>query len=1166
MSITFGKTWWGEQWLQALNNIDYSNRLPRGATYARKGAVSSIKISENHIKAKVQGSRATPYKVDIILPPFFEPELSQFIEEIIAHPLIISKLFNRELDPELLSIAEQNGLRVFPKQWTDFKMQCSCPDWAVPCKHLAAVIYKTCAEIDNNPFIAFSLHKLDLIEELSKRGLFLKEESIEVPSITDLYFEKKKAIDIKENLNPYQKLSFSELNPIQDALLNLLSDSPVFYTKKDNFKNSYRTIINRTVKNAQRVISGKLDLQTLLQDNIKEQTVNPYSKNNIFLTEEFEAVVEVNDTDFSLSEFMINLIRIPSNKTLDYQPSTAALHTLFNTALHLVGNGAIVPQIIQLQNKDYGIRWLPAMISKEVKTLVEQLAYIVPSNIFWWRTPKTKRVINKDININLLSVFITELVHLLSANASKNLFLELFYKNNSYAFKEPGETELPGGIQVWLQKYYLSQGRFKIQLVVSENKNEDFSLNINILDTETKSAIPIALKEIINQKDFDENRIAIFQTLAVISDFIPGLEQYIQSKGEEEMIINLAQFPSFLFEMIPVIQLLDIDVLLPKALQNILKPKPSLKLKSKKGKSFLRLDDLMNFEWQVALGDTLMSEKEFKDLLNHSNGLLKFKSQYIYVNKDDLEKLHKHFTSPKEQLSSFQLLRAALSGEYKGEKVVLDHTVQELLEELTKEEKIKQPKGLKATLRPYQERGFSWMYRNAKIGFGSVIADDMGLGKTIQVIATILKFKEEGFLANKKMLVIVPTGLLTNWQAEFEKFAPELNVCLFHGTNRKMKEEFDILLTSYGIARTEAKRFKKMDWFSIVIDEAQNIKNQDTLQSKAIKSLKADNFIAMSGTPVENRLSELWSIMDYGNRGVLGSIKEFQETYAMPIEAYNDKSVAATLKKITAPFMMRRLKTDKSIISDLPDKVEMDCYGTLVPEQASLYQKTLEEALKEIEAIEPTDKKELFVRQGLVLQMILALKQICNHPAQYLKNNDLDASKSGKLNLLFDKLDSILDSGEKVLIFTQFKEMGNLLQQFISERYKINPLFYHGGCSVKQRKEMVDNFQNNPADKVFILSLKAAGTGLNLTAASHVIHYDLWWNPAVEAQATDRAYRIGQKKDVMVHRFITKNTFEEQINALIQAKKALADMTVATGENWIGNLSNKELKDIFEIK
>ena len=476
------------------------------------------------------------------------------------------------------------------------------------------------------------------------------------------------------------------------------------------------------------------------------------------------------------------------------------------------------------------------------------------------------------------------------------------------------------------------------------------------------------------------------------------------------------------------------------------------------------------------------------------------------------------------------------------------------------------PASLNANLRPYQMRGYSWMYRNAQIGFGSVLADDMGLGKTLQVIATLLKYKEEGALNKEKCMVVAPTGLLTNWQAEIQKFAPSLVSSIYHGAKRELKSltECDVLITTYGIVRSDADILKKKKWQLLVIDEAQNIKNHTTEQSKAVKSLKANTFIAMSGTPVENRLSELWSIMDFSNRGLLGNLKDFKDTYSDPIQNMNDAIVAGRLKKVTAPFLMRRMKTDKTIISDLPDKIEINAYCQLVARQASLYEKTLEEAMNVIEGI-GTDKKDLFVRQGLVLQMILALKQICNHPTQFLKNNILDDTMSGKLQLLYDKLESIVESNEKVLIFTQFTEMGKLLQHFISERFGETPLFYHGGCTVTQRNEMVQTFQTNRADKIFILSLKAAGTGLNLTAANHVIHYDLWWNPAVEAQATDRAYRIGQKSNVMVHRFITKNTFEEKINDLIQSKKDLADLSVATGESWIGNLSNKEIKEIFTL-
>lgn len=1171
MAQQYGKTWWGQKWLQALNNIDYSNRLPRGTSYARKGAVLQIKIDENRIVAKVAGSRPTPYRVDIILPPFFEPELGKFIKAITAQPFIISKLLNRELDPSLLKMAEDAGLKVFPQQWTDFKMQCSCPDWAVPCKHLASVIYKLSEEIDNNPFLVFELHLVDLISELNKKGLFINTQIVEIPTLIDFYFEKEISKPEKTKTefntqNAYQKLSFASLSPIHEPLLSLLSENPVFYNNNANFKEKYRTIINRVVRNGQRILQGKTNFADVIKQAEKDKVnINTHSINSVAIDENFNALVRVNDTNFSVRNFMLELSQIPNNKTLDYQPSTASLHTLFYLALHLTANGAIVPQIICMPNKKYGIRWLPALISKDVKALAIKLADILPPNIFWWQTAKSEKQINKDIATNLLSVFITELVNLLSGDETDDLFQNLFFKNKEYDFKAPGEGASAGGIHTWLQKYYLTQGKIRPQLVVSETIKDGFLIEINVARLENETEEFIALKQILTLQKYATQKLEVLQTMATISDFVPGLENYINEKGDNVIEMNAETFAPFLFHMIPVIRLLDMDILLPKSLQHILKPKPSVKVKAKPGKSFLNLDQLLSFDWQVAIGDTVMSEEEFKKLLKKSDGLIKYKSQYIYVGKEELEKLHKHFSSDKK-LSAFEILRVALSGEYAGAKVSLDDEVLQLIKELTEVKEIPLPKKIKADLRPYQKRGYSWMYRNAKIGFGSVIADDMGLGKTLQVITTLLKYKEDGLLKDKKALVIAPTGLLTNWLAEIEKFAPTLTTHLFHGMNRKIEKKFDILLTSYGIARTEATHLKKLAWHTVVIDEAQNIKNNDTAQAKAIKTIKADNFIAMSGTPVENRLSELWSIMDYSNRGFLGNAKEFKEDFGTPIETYNDKTVAEKLKKVTAPFMMRRLKSDKSIISDLPDKIEMDSFGTLAKEQASLYKKTLEEALMAIDAIDAKNSKELFVRQGLVLQMILALKQICNHPTQFLKNNKKDALLSGKMDLLFDKLDSIIESGEKVLIFTQFKEMGDLLQYFIAERYKETPMFYHGSCSLKQRKEMVHNFQTNPADKIFILSLKAAGTGLNLTAANHVIHYDLWWNPAVEAQATDRAYRIGQKSNVMVHRFITKNTFEERINEMIQSKKALAEMTVATGENWIGNLSNKELKDLFEIK
>ncbi|MFO7843701.1 MAG: SNF2-related protein [Bacteroidales bacterium] len=1170
MGTTFGKTWWGKQWLNSLNNIDYSNRLPRGASYARKGAVKKITINENRIKAKVAGSRTTPYNVDIIIPPFLDPELGNFLKDIQQRPVIISKLLNRELDPSVLELAEKSGLKVFPQQWSDLKMQCSCPDWAVPCKHLASVIYKVSAEIDNNPFLIFKLHNVDLPGELSKSGIVINSMSIDVPQIKDMLFEKNGK---KKTYNPelaYQKLNLSGLEPLHESLTALLSPMPAFYTASAiDFRDKYLATIKRVVKNTQLAASGKVPLPDFFNSAYSDDAIiGHHSTNTVTLDDALQAKVITDAKEFTINEFLQQLSHIPGSRTPDFQPSTAALHTALHIALQLTANGAIIPQIVQFPNKDYSIRWLPALLSKKVAKLCNELESILPPDVFTEVSRNKINPVNKNPAVNLLSLLITEMVHLANLGLNNDLFLELFFKKTSYAFSKPGEEALAGGIMAWLRKFHLSQGDAKPALVVEESENKHFRIKINVQLPEDTFKNPVSLKNVLTQNEFEHRRYEILQTLALMSNFIDGLDDHINSFGNKEIIMDSGRFAPFLMKIVPAIRLLDIPVLLPKSLQKILKPKPSIKLKSKgKSSGFLRLDKLLDFEWQVAVGDTLINETEFKQLLQQSEGLIRFKTNYIYVAKEELEKLYKHFTSSK-QLSSFQLMRAALSGEYQGSPIILDNKVEQLIHELKSVNETPLPKELNAQLRPYQHRGFSWIFRNARIGFGSVLADDMGLGKTIQVITAILKFKEEGHLDKEKALVVAPTGLLTNWLAELQKFTTTLQAKIYHGQNRNLEKtgNYDVLITSYGIMRSDADIIKRKKWYIMIIDEAQNIKNTQTAQTKAVKSIKAENFVAMSGTPVENRLSELWSIMDYCNRNFLGSAKEFSKTYGNPIEQLNDSDMANKLKKVTAPFLMRRLKSDKSIISDLPDKVEIDSFASLTREQAGLYEKTLEKAMMEIEGIQSTDQQSLFVRQGLVLQMILALKQICNHPAQFLKNGGTNPSLSGKTALLFDKLDSIMDSNEKVLIFTQFTEMGKLLEQFIEERYADKPLYYHGRCSLNQRKEMVERFQTNHANKIFLLSLKAAGTGLNLTAANHVIHYDLWWNPAVEAQATDRAYRIGQKNNVMVHRFITKNTFEERINEMIQQKKALAEMTVSTGENWIGNLTNKELRNIFNLE
>ena len=1128
MATKYGKTWWGEQWLGALKNIDYSNRLPRGASYARNGMVQEINFSGNIIRAKVKGSRRTPYSETIKLPEFSSKDIDKLIKLILEQPVVLSKLFNRQLDESLAKMAEEAGMALFPKQWKDLKMNCSCPDWAVPCKHLAAVIYKTSMEIDNNPFLVFSLHGVDLMAELEKRGITAADstEMMEVENTSAVYatMEQMQLREVPEQMPDYTLLSHLTL-----PLSNLLPSSPAFCHHGD-FQQVYQKELLYISKVATKVLQDK---QKLFEGTSGK-------------TLDKRDIVSVDDIRLPLLQ---QLLDINIDFLRDYDDSILALRSVLICALQLIAHGCVVPQIYYdlviskgrgrakaKEEKEYLIIWQPAMIDEATRSIIGRLG-------------QSKELVSK---------MITSLVPMLSHESKDELFYDMFFKAECSRFNGIGETNTPGGIRSWLDRYFM-QNKHQVTFLIDETE-KGFAVNVKADDH--------PLEDVMTKKAYISSRMEILCQLAILCDIVDGLDAYINDKGKRSIEFTMQTFPTFLLQVIPAMRLLGVNVIMPKALQTLIRPQISVKLKSKGKDSngFLSMSDLLDFNWQVAVGNVFLSPEEFDRLLGHASGLLRFKEQYVYIDEAGMSKLQKVLNAP-PKIKPGELLQAALCGEYKGAPVELTDEVRELIRQFTSQSVIPLPESINAKLRPYQERGFSWMYRNMKIGFGSIIADDMGLGKTLQVITLLAKMKEEGAMDKKKALVVVPTGLLHNWQSEVKRFAPQLTTGVYHGTARDLKDDdcknADIILSTYGVVRSDADILKKQKWQVLVIDEAQNIKNSDTAQSKAIHSIPANCHIAMSGTPVENRLSEFWSIIDFTNKGYLGSAKDFSESYAKPIQKYGDSHVAERFRKVTAPFMMRRLKTDKSIISDLPDKIERNELASLTPEQTALYQETVNKCMAVIESMEGEDSQTLFKRQGLILQMMLALKQICNHPTQYLKDNRMDATLSGKTEMLLDMLHSIIDADEKVLIFTQFREMGDLLRHFIRTTLDEEPMFYHGGCSLKQRQEMVDRFQNNRNDRIFILSLKAAGTGLNLTAATHVIHYDLWWNPAVEAQATDRAYRIGQHKNVQVHRFITQKTFEERIDAMIQEKKHLADLTVSTGESWIGKLSNKELHEIF---
>ncbi|MDR1638368.1 MAG: DEAD/DEAH box helicase [Clostridiales bacterium] len=568
-----------------------------------------------------------------------------------------------------------------------------------------------------------------------------------------------------------------------------------------------------------------------------------------------------------------------------------------------------------------------------------------------------------------------------------------------------------------------------------------------------------------------------------------------------------------------------------------------------------------------------ITEEELLAMLEMSAGLVMIKGKWVEVDKEKLQEALAAYQNalaiPSMSMSEalrLQLGMETLEGTEESDVVSVSfgEWLKSVKERMAHPERTPAPalgKSFKAKLRGYQQVGYSWLMSMKSLGFGALLADDMGLGKTVQILAMLEATRQNG---DFKCLLVVPASLVTNWEKEIEKFAPELKRKTIHpsfktATPEALKDA-SLFITTYGMA-SRLDYLQQVHWDLLILDEAQAIKNAGTKQTKSVKLINASFKVAMTGTPVENRLTDLWSIFDFLNAGMLGSTKQFAD-YAADLKESGSYS---KLRDTINPFILRRLKTDKTIISDLPDKIEMKDYPQMSKRQASLYKQTLDELVSALNDVEETSIQ----RKGLVLGSLMRFKQICNHPDQFLGQMEYQEAASGKFPLLREICETIIEKREKVLVFTQFKSIAEPLAAFLESVFHKPGLVIHGGTPVKLRGIYVDKFNNEPESAPFmVLSLKAGGVGLNLTAANHVIHFDRWWNPAVENQATDRAFRIGQTKNVIVHKFITAGTIEEKIDELIEDKLQLSNELIesSTGEAWIANMSNKELLKLLQMR
>ena len=594
----------------------------------------------------------------------------------------------------------------------------------------------------------------------------------------------------------------------------------------------------------------------------------------------------------------------------------------------------------------------------------------------------------------------------------------------------------------------------------------------------------------------------------------------------------------------------------------------------------LSLDEVVRFEWRIALGDQAISRAELEALVRLKTPLVRVRGQWVLVDPQEIRRALQHLDR-RGSLTARDLLRLGLdpapdaSDDGTPGGVDAEGWIAELLERLTRRETIGEiavPTSFHGSLRPYQARGYAWLRFLRQWGLGACLADDMGLGKTIQTLVHLQRDKDEAKAGKRKppvVLLVCPTSVIGNWQREAARFTPDLRVMVHHGGDRarggsvrKAAQRHDLVITSYALLQRDAESLGKASWTGVILDEAQNIKNPATKQARAARALVCEYRVALTGTPVENNVGELWSLMNFLNPGLLGSEGEFKRRFFVPIQASGEARAIERLRALTGPFILRRLKTDPSVIADLPAKLEMKVACTLTREQASLYAAVVEDASEAIESAEGIR------RRGLVLATLSKLKQVCNHPAQFLGDNSSIMGRSGKLARLTEMLEEILAVGERTLVFTQFSEMGEIIKAHLEGMFGEEVLFLHGGVGKQQRDRMVERFQGNGAGgpRMFLLSLKAGGTGLNLTAANHVFHFDRWWNPAVEDQATDRAFRIGQTRQVQVHKFLCAGTVEEKIDEMIERKKELAGALVGSGESWLTTLSTAELRDLFVLR
>lgn len=1252
----YGMTPWGAWFLRMIESYDGDGRVSRGKSYANTGKVDSLVITGNKVAARVAGRYDPWYYISLTFPRISEPNRKKLEKILTEHPADFIALGSGTMTDRLVALFEAKDIRFIPRRWSLIESDCSCPDSASLCKHIAAVLYILAKEIDHDPRLLFQLAGIDLAELREKilpaagdmsaePALTVVPEQgasptagtavVETPNadtvaaggtiagqVSDTALEtpatgdattvgaqrkarQSGAAGTAANVSPLAMPSEPEYEhpvplslrrsdepaldvpaelprfPLEESFLPLISAllPPLTPFYDDDlvaaFKELYHKLIVRQNKEFELALEQRIavlmksgtgcasaatlcDSSRLLYTPVRLDTAKlPTQKTagGPAFPLQKEAALQLrvrlpNGTEAALT--LVQALHLLRGVTpaADSPDGMKAAYTVLTLGERLVAESALLPAVyLDPVTRRLAIFWKPLTSAQAVSAAIDRCASFITEAFF----PQIKSWGRRYCAELLLTAFLTEYVHTTGfipagIRQAEQEIAALFFQGATINTKAPGMRRLPASISRWLAALYYDSNSLRFRLILAEAKQSDFEISAEVCHSEETNNQFVPFSRIADSVQLESKTV---EFAIALSAYLPKLTEMI---GQKSVPLTQEETAVFLRTAAPLLSRFGIEVVLPKTLQRALKPRAVFQLKRQKGagavQSYLSLDNLMDYDRSIMLGDTVISAKKFRALMKQSSGLVRFNDRYILVDPEHTARLLE--TMQHERPGINEVIQGTLT----GDTVMADGAP--FSYSLFRETDAAVPQTLQATLRPYQEKGFQWLYSTIKSGFGCLLGDDMGLGKTLQVIALILKLKEQGF-EHSGILIAAPASLLPNWEHELHTFAPSLRCTILHGQGRRFSAKSDIHITTYQTLQRDVKKLSEKIFDCLIIDEAQAVKNTQTKNAQALRLVQAQSRIAMTGTPVENSLEDMRALFDFIIPGYLGSAESFRKKWRIPIELHGDAETAESFQKITAPFLLRRLKTDPAVISDLPEKVITPQYCRLTPEQIALYESLVETQLKNVLKTEEGIK-----RNALVLKLLTALKQVCNHPHVYDESFQTNVTLSGKTAALMQLLGEILDAGEKTLIFSQYTQTLFLLRKLIQEQFGDEPLLLHGQMPLSARKAAVESFQTNPAQRIFLISLKAGGTGLNLTAATRVIHFDLWYNPAIEDQATDRAFRIGQHNTVFVSRFICAGTFEEKIDEMIQKKRHISQMTLSGGESWIGKMSNEELAELFQ--